>query len=270
MAASRLRIVRHGHGPRWFLGLHGLAGTAETFAPILPHLPDDATLIAVDLPGYGASEAPPEWTIPAIAAVVAAGLRDHGFAPPDGQWTIVGNCSGAIVGAAMHQAEPERFARLVLVEPFAYVPWYFDLFTWPLLGPLFFYTTFHTRLGRWLTNRGLRDTGDASVDKTSGFDASAWDTPVHYLRALKRVGSAAAYAGTPGPATLVRGQTTFAAIVTSIAHWRAVWPDAHEVVLAPAGHLPFQEAPEPLAAVAFAESEGDERGNNRSTRGVSA
>ena len=251
MRDASLRVVRHGSGRRWFLGLHGLAGTAETFDPVVPHLPPDVTLIAIDLPGYGASAAPPSWTIPAIAEVVASSLRAQALDPPDGRWTVFGNCSGAIVGAALHQAEPDRFGSLVLVEPFAYVQWYFDVFTWPVVGPLFFYTTFHTRLGRWLTNRGLRDTGDASVDKTSGFDASAWDTPIHYLRALKKVGNAEAYAGTPGPALLIRGGTTFGAIVASLTRWQAVWPNARTEVLGGAGHLPFQETPEALSVLAF-------------------
>lgn len=249
-----LRVVSHGQGPRVVLALHGLAGTAETFAPLLPYVPADVRLVMVDLPGYGASAAPAAWTIPAVADAVHAGVASS--LPGSGPVAVLGNCSGAIIAAELHRAHPHRYEDLRLIEPFAYVPWYFDLFTWPLFGPTAFYSTFHTSAGRWLTNRGLRDVGRDDVDKTSGFENSAWDTPIRYLRALKRVGTAEAYRGTNPRVRIARGAGTFEAVTRSVERWQAVWPDAVVDVLEGAGHLPIQEAPESLAASLLADRRG--------------
>ncbi len=226
-----------------FVGLHGLAGTADAFAPLAPHLPADVTLLGVDLPGYGASDAPGGWSLTEIATAVHQGVR--GLTPAC--VGVLGNCSGAIIAAELHRLYPERYDDLRLIEPFAFVPWYFDQFTWPGFGPLAFYSTFHTSIGRWLTNRGLRGVGRDDVDKTSGFENSAWDTPIRYLRALKAVGSAELYRGTTPGVRVAHGARTFDAVVTSVDRWCDVWPDTTVHVLDGAGHLPIQEAPAALA-----------------------
>ncbi|MFT5993106.1 MAG: pimeloyl-ACP methyl ester carboxylesterase [Flavobacteriales bacterium] len=251
-----LHIVRHGAGPRWFLGLHGLAGTAEALEPVVQYLPEDVSFFAIDLPGYGRSTAPAQWTAAGVVQAIVEGLAAAHLQPPSGEWIVIGNCSGAILAAALRQTRPEVFVDLRMVEPFAYLPVYLDCFTWPFAGPLFFYSTFHTSLGRWLTNRGLRDVGEADVDKTSGFENSERSVPVRYLRLLKALGGAEAFRASAGPTHIVHGACSFDDIHRSVARWSAVWPGTVVTTLASAGHLPFQENPEALARALFSERMG--------------
>src|SRR5512132_3005474 len=112
---DRMHIERYGKGENIFFGLHGWGGDHSTFAPLAAVLPDAATLYAADLPGYGRSPAPHDWSIEAIADEVAAAI-DATRAP---RLTVIGNCSGAIVGLAAAETLGHRVERLVLIDPFA-------------------------------------------------------------------------------------------------------------------------------------------------------
>ena len=51
-----INVVREGHGPPLLL-VHGLGGSWRSWDPILPALADHREVVAVDLPGHGASPA---------------------------------------------------------------------------------------------------------------------------------------------------------------------------------------------------------------------
>ncbi len=51
-----INVVREGHGPPLLL-VHGLGGSWRSWSPILPALADHREVVAVDLPGHGASPA---------------------------------------------------------------------------------------------------------------------------------------------------------------------------------------------------------------------
>lgn len=218
--------------------------------PLLPHLPHDVSLFAIDLPGYGASAPPVEWTHEGIADAILDGLDAHGI---EGPIDVVGNCSGAIVAVALKERAPERFGTLWLVEPFASIPWFFAIFTWPVLGALFFWSTFYTPIGRALTNLRLGSMRGEDVDMTDGFSRCPPSVPLRYLRVLGGLGDASRFAGLAARVALVRGARTFGAIREGVDAWRAVWPDAAVHVVADAGHVPFRESPGALAATIFAD-----------------
>jgi pimeloyl-ACP methyl ester carboxylesterase len=115
---SSVHIETSGGGPRTFVALHGWGGSHRTFHPLLPFLPADVTLHAIDCPGYGRS-ATPQWTREAYREAIAAAIDTIDAE----SFVLVGNCSGAIFGLdAVMQRHSARIERLVLYDPFAYTP----------------------------------------------------------------------------------------------------------------------------------------------------
>lgn len=100
-----------------------------TFAPLASFMPPDAGIISPDLPGYGQSPPPREWTLEALAEELAEEIERL-----DASVTLIGNCSGALLGLSAMELRPrlaERIDRLVMIDPFAYLPMYFKLFVTP-------------------------------------------------------------------------------------------------------------------------------------------
>ena len=75
MPADLLNVERRGSGPPLVL-LHGLGHRWQAWEPVLEELSAHHEVIALDLPGFGASPAPqrPPADVPALAAVVTAFL----------------------------------------------------------------------------------------------------------------------------------------------------------------------------------------------------
>src|ERR687892_308656 len=59
MKAAGIAYERHGHGEQLLL-LHGTGGSRRHWAPVRPRLAAHHELIAVDLPGHGESDPPPD------------------------------------------------------------------------------------------------------------------------------------------------------------------------------------------------------------------
>ncbi|HEY6552768.1 MAG TPA: alpha/beta fold hydrolase, partial [Vicinamibacteria bacterium] len=59
IAGRRIRFVRKGAGPAVVL-LHGFASSIYTWKDVLPLLAPDHDVVAVDLPGFGQSDCPPD------------------------------------------------------------------------------------------------------------------------------------------------------------------------------------------------------------------
>jgi len=245
--SARLHVVRHGTGPRSFVGIHGWSGSHRSFDPLMPHLPPEVSFHALDLPGFGASPDPSGWAMDPFLDPVDAAL-------PPGRSTLVGACGGAIIALFLAIRRPERVERLVMIDPFAYAPWYFGIFDAPLLGRLFYGLTFMNPLGRWLTNQGVRRHRSAGTDLIEGFRGVRHRANLAYLRLLVRSArfDFRGFAAYGGPVDILRGRRTFKAVAAGVPKWRGVWPDLRDVVIENAGHLPIFEAPEDVAARVFA------------------
>lgn len=248
-SAAPANMIRFGSGSRLFAGLHGWSGSGRSFDPLVPHLPDDVSLFAIEQPGFGSTPRPPRWDVPHIVGPVVAALERL----PDQPVTLVGHCAGAIV--ALHAAlrVPLRVERVVLIDPFSHAPWYFAMFDWPVLGALFYGFTFANPLGRWLTNRGLSRVRQPGMDLIEGFRTVRHVDNWRYLRVLVRsardgVGVFAPYRGR---VDVVYGQRTFAAVRRSLDDWRGLWPDLVEVELGGVGHMPMHEAPRAVSDAVF-------------------
>lgn len=246
-------IHRFGHGPRHLVGFHGWAGDRSTFFPLEPYRPDDVTLHAVELPGYGQTPSLDTWSIDTMCASVNAAF-DAIDAP---RLTFVGNCSGAILGLLGALEHHTRIERIVLVDPFAYVPWYFQLMLTPGgIGRMIYASSFANPLGRLITQASLRNNRAADTDMTGSFRRvnhhAAWWT----LRVLGDIATIDRFAPVVAPTTVLYGRRSFAAIHRSIPLWQNIWPHAQAICLEQAGHLPIQEATAEVAHHVF----GGERG----------
>lgn len=246
----------YGTGERAFFGIHGWSGTHETFAPLLPHLPADARLISIDLPGHGRSPwiegagKRQRFDLAQLSGLIAAEMESV-EAPT---FTLVGNCSGGLFGLAAIEHSPallDRVERIVLIDPFAFVPWYFGIFMVPVAGRIFYQSTFANPLGRWLTNLSLRGKRAAETDLTHSFARVDHGASYRYLQLLTGIGSIERWARIEIETDIVHGARTFGAIRESIGRWRSLWPHIRIHELPAAGHLPILESPAELGELLF-------------------
>lgn len=237
-------LTRCGNGPVHYLGIHGWSGDHRTFDPVTRGMPENITFWSVDLPGCGQSSPPQEWTVESVAGELVDILRTL---PPE--ITIVGNCSGAVFAleAALHF--PIR--RIIMIDAFAYWPWYFKVFLAPGWGHYAYMTAFANPLGRWLANASLASRRTESTDLTDGFSRVNHAVTYRYLQMLAKVPHPDRFRGIPSTIELLYGERSFAAVRNSVALWREVFPHAASECLRGAGHLPILEATEQLRDYLF-------------------
>lgn len=106
-----------GAGPVVIL-LHGFTSQLSTWRDIIPALRKDFRVVAVDLPGYGASEKPPgfAYDLPGFAKWLGAFMDAIG-AP---RAALIGNSMGGGIAYTLATSSPERVTRLVLVDAVGY------------------------------------------------------------------------------------------------------------------------------------------------------
>jgi pimeloyl-ACP methyl ester carboxylesterase len=107
----RLRFVRSGAGPPVVL-VHGFASSLYTWKDVLPDLTERHEVVALDLPGFGGSDRPPDLGFEELPAAVV-GLMD-GLGLP--RAALVGNSMGGGVVAVVAAERPERVSALVLID----------------------------------------------------------------------------------------------------------------------------------------------------------
>ncbi|HVG17449.1 MAG TPA: alpha/beta hydrolase [Blastocatellia bacterium] len=240
-------VEKYGSGERAYFGLHGWGGDRRTFAPLVERMPEGHEFYSADLPGYGRSPAPREWSLAAIAEEVAIAISSIDAE----KVTLVGNCSGAIICLLAADHLNARLARLVLIDPFAFMPWYFKIFVAGQFGRVAYYSTFANPLGRWATNLALKRRRTSRTNLTHSFGAIDHEVSRRYLRLLSEVEGPARFGGINVPVDIVYGEKTFGAIKQSARLWRGVWPHARCSELRGAGHLPIIEATEQLGEIIF-------------------
>jgi pimeloyl-ACP methyl ester carboxylesterase len=95
------------------LVLHGWGASIETVYPIVTGLEPVARVYALDLPGFGESDPPPQpWGVEDYQAFVAAFIDTFELGCP----TIVGHSNGGRIAVRIAATEPARASRLVLVD----------------------------------------------------------------------------------------------------------------------------------------------------------
>jgi pimeloyl-ACP methyl ester carboxylesterase len=244
-----LYVHRWGEGRRRFVGLHGWSGDHRTFEPLAPFVPADASLLAFDQPGLGRSAPPRGWSMAEFLAPLVAALQ----AEP-GPLTLIGNCSGAVIAMELALVLGPRVERLVLIDPFAYVPWYFALLARGWTGRFFYWVTFANPIGRWITNTVLASKRTEATDLTASFAGVDHMNAHRYLALLCSEPRLERYAAIEAEVDLVHGARSFEAVRRSVELYRALWPTMRVHRLEAAGHLPLQEAIEGVAEACFADA----------------
>jgi pimeloyl-ACP methyl ester carboxylesterase len=114
IGGRRVRYVDMGSGDGHPIVLvHGLAGNWQNWLENIPRLAAERRVVALDLPGFGASEPyDDEITISNYGRTVDALCDELGL----GEVVLVGNSMGGFVGAEVAIQFPERVERLVLVS----------------------------------------------------------------------------------------------------------------------------------------------------------
>lgn len=240
-------VERYGTGAHVYIGLHGWGGDRRTFAPLAAHVPAAAAFYSADLPGCGQSPAPSEWSVAAIVNEIIAAITQTGTT----QATLVGNCGGGVFALFAAQRAPELVARVVMLDPFAYLPRYFKLFVSDNFGRRAYDATFANAFGRWLTNQALRGRRTDETDLTAAFATTDHAAARRYLKLFAAMGDVAQFRDLRTPVALVYGERTFGAVKRSIALLQAVLPHAQTEMLAGAGHAPLTEATGQLCRIIF-------------------
>lgn len=113
-----LRVLRFGTGPRIAVAAHGITASAMSFGAVARQLPEDWSLVAVDLRGRGASAGlPGPYGIDRHAADLSR-VAEHLIAehPGVGSVALAGQSLGAYVALRAAARRPELFDRLVLID----------------------------------------------------------------------------------------------------------------------------------------------------------
>jgi pimeloyl-ACP methyl ester carboxylesterase len=107
-----ISYVQKGSGPVLLL-IHGMAGALDTWRSVIEPLADQATVLAVDLPGHGSSSpGGGDYSLGALAAF----LRDVLMALGHDRVTLVGHSLGGGIAMQFSYQFPEMTERLVLVS----------------------------------------------------------------------------------------------------------------------------------------------------------
>lgn len=269
----RLHYVRRGRGPAVVL-LHGWPGFWYDWRRILPELATRADVIAPDFRGFGHSGMPAgpplETASPEHYARDILALMDHIGVD---RAVLAGHDIGAVVAQVLALKAPERFPRLVLIDPpYAGIGrrrfdpevtpefWYYNFHNLPWAADLVAYNRDTVRIylrhfyDHWVGRKDSvkPDEFEAIVDVFAR--PGAFATSVGFYRARAAQRRTEAGAGKPAPiAQPVR--VLWGALDPVI---RVAWADRLAefftqvtlTVLPDAGHfLPFEAPTEVLAAI---------------------
>lgn len=240
-------LVRHGDGDRVFVALHGWSGSHQSFEPLLAHMPEDVVLLAYDQPGFGRSPSPPDWSLDTLVELLE---RPLDVARP---FTLVGVSGGALLCLYWALRLGVRVERIVMIDPFAYMPWYFKLFTLPWAGALLYHLVFGNPMGRMLTNAGLRPHRTTYPDLVGGFRSVRHGDNLNYLRALSVFDrmELSVFSSFRGRVDILYGEKTFAAVRRSLPTFESLFSQVRCIEIPGAGHLPVFEAPVFVAREVF-------------------
>jgi pimeloyl-ACP methyl ester carboxylesterase len=247
----RVRYVRAGSGPPLLL-VHGTAASIDTWRDLLPELAQRYEVVALDLPGFGASDQPADLSGAAYPGVLLA-LMDRLELT---RAVLVGHSLGGAVATLVAAQHPERVERLVLIAPAGFnfasaeLPWLLRALEWPPLGEL----VERLPVRRALVRLGLRQVvfDDALVtrERVEEYWAPlARPGAIASLRSLLASRHAlgarfpALAARVRAPTLLIWGREDAWIPVTQADRFLAAIPGSRQVVLERCGHLPQEEHP---------------------------
>ncbi|HUW60226.1 MAG TPA: alpha/beta hydrolase [Candidatus Bathyarchaeia archaeon] len=240
-------LDRHGTGLDSYILVHGWAGDHRTFKPLVPYAPPEASLCALDLPGWGQSPPPKRWDL----AEYADALKEAVDATNGSPVTLVGYCGGAnlCLEALWRGLEPVQ--RLVMIDPFVRAPWYLKLFTRGEFGRRAYFSTFASPMGRRITNAAMWHKREPGQDVTRGFADIDHEVALRFLCMLCEREDVDRFRGLVANVDIVYGRKTFGAVKKSVPEWLDVFPCAGVYELPGAAHEPIRQSAREVAAVIF-------------------
>lgn len=239
----------YGDGSRLFIAFHGWAGDHREFSAIAARLPEDACWVSIDLPGYGKSPAPDAWDIASISKQLERELKDLFEAYDD--ITLVGFCSGVILGVELARLRPEAFKRIIMIDPFAFLPWYFRIFTLGAFGKRAYAATFMSATGRKITDRVLSSMQTSDADFTAAFTDADHELIQKYLLLFAQLDGSAVFSAFDIAVEIALGEKTFGAVKKSVRQIKQQWPEAPVHELKRTGHLPLIKGARALRQIIF-------------------
>ncbi len=248
-----LHMTRFGEGDAHsFFGVHGWgSGGVQSFEALAQNLPPGATLWAPDMPGCGKSPSPDSWEMEAIHAEL---FDAFDACESHGPITVIGSCSGSFHILPLAIARPERISHIVLLEPFAYMPWFFGIFLAPVTGYPLYKMVFDNPIGRAATRASLKKQGgdQEKVDMIGSFGThGGLQAAYKYLKYYGSITDHTVFRQARQPVRIICGENSFKAVHSSIAMWQENWPELDVQVLADTGHMLSQEAPETTSELIF-------------------
>ena len=234
------------------LYVHGHLATSATWEAVLETASAGHPAIAVDVPGFGASDRP--WPYDYSVAGEARGLLAYMDARRIARAILVGNSLGGAAALLLAADHPERVAALVLVAPATPegpIVWPVRILRVPGLGELALALS-----NRALAGHGLRRWQFARAERVT---AQAVDDAWRSLRVPgTRRAALAAIRSDPGPHVGVEVRVRVPTLVVwgredrlipcaDAERVRSRIPGAGLVILPDAGHLPQREQPEAFA-----------------------
>lgn len=110
----RLRSVQAGTGDTTLVLLHGYGEHLLTWRAVIEPLAAQYTVLALDLPGFGASDKPDRpYTLPWLASVVTEVIESRATGPV----VLVGHSMGGAIAAQVALERPDLVDALVLIAP---------------------------------------------------------------------------------------------------------------------------------------------------------
>jgi 4,5:9,10-diseco-3-hydroxy-5,9,17-trioxoandrosta-1(10),2-diene-4-oate hydrolase len=252
-----VRYVRGGSGPTVLL-VHGILSSIFTWRDLLPRLARHHDVVALDLPGFGASDQPADLSGELYPAVLLR-LMERLAIP---RAAIVGHSLGGAAACMFAAQHPERVERLALIAPAGFnlaaeeMPWLLRAVEWPPVGELLE----RLPVRRALVRIGLRQVvfDDALVtdERVEEYWAPlARPGAIASLRALmaSRHALGARFPALAGrvraPTLLVWGRADAWIPVSHAERFLAAIPGSRAVVLERCGHLPQEEKPQEVLRV---------------------
>jgi pimeloyl-ACP methyl ester carboxylesterase len=110
---SELAYDAAGVGDPALVFLHGWCGDRSFFAPQFEYFSDTHRVVAVDLPGHGASAVPEQYSIEGFARATAELARELDL----GRSVVFGHSIGAMVALALAQQAPDLVGAVALIDP---------------------------------------------------------------------------------------------------------------------------------------------------------
>ncbi|MDY7037358.1 MAG: alpha/beta hydrolase [Thermodesulfobacteriota bacterium] len=237
----------YGEGDQQYLCFHGWGGDHREFAPLARYAPAGICMHCVDLPGYGRSPRPRKWEMKVITQEALGYLEKCDITSS----ILIGFCSGVGLALTLGSIAPGRVRRIFMIDPFAFVPFYFKLFLWGEFGRRAYNTTFEKSIGIKITDWVLKRLQKSDADFTNAFVELDHNVTLRYLQLLHRIDVRREFSGLKMDVDILYGKYTFDSVRRSVDIYKSLLPQIKTHELDDVGHLPMIKDARQLAEAIF-------------------